>query len=78
MNQPGDAIVRARNLRKDYGSGEVLVRAVNGIDLDVTRGETVAVMGPSGSASQPCFTCWAGSTGPPPANCGWQAAASTR
>jgi putative ABC transport system ATP-binding protein len=48
MNQPGELVVRARSLRKDYGSGEGLVRAVDGIDLDVIRGETVAVMGPSG------------------------------
>jgi putative ABC transport system ATP-binding protein len=48
MNQSGEPVVRARNLRKDYGSGEGLVRAVDGIDLDVIRGETVAVMGPSG------------------------------
>ena len=48
MNQPGEPVVRARNLRKDYGRGEGLVRAVDGIDLDVIRGETVAVMGPSG------------------------------
>jgi ABC-type multidrug transport system fused ATPase/permease subunit len=45
---PASPVVRARNLRKDYGSGEGLVRAVDGIDLDVIRGETVAVMGPSG------------------------------
>jgi putative ABC transport system ATP-binding protein len=48
MNQPDEPVVRARNLRKDYGRGEGLVRAVDGIDLDVIRGETVAVMGPSG------------------------------
>jgi putative ABC transport system ATP-binding protein len=48
MNQSGEPVVRARGIRKDYGSGEGLVRAVDGIDLDVIRGETVAVMGPSG------------------------------
>jgi putative ABC transport system ATP-binding protein len=48
MNQSDEPVLRARNLRKDYGSGEGLVRAVDGIDLDVNRGETVAVMGPSG------------------------------
>ena len=48
MNQSDEPVVRARNLRKDYGRGEGLVRAVDGIDLDVTQGETVAVMGPSG------------------------------
>jgi len=40
--------LRARGLRRHYGAGEGLVRAVDGIDLDVAPGETVAVMGPSG------------------------------
>jgi putative ABC transport system ATP-binding protein len=43
-----EPVVRARNLRRDFGRGEGLVRAVDGADLDVARGETVAVMGPSG------------------------------
>jgi ABC-type lipoprotein export system ATPase subunit len=41
-------LLRACGLRKDYGRGEGLVRAVDGVDLDVAPGETVAVMGPSG------------------------------
>ena len=41
-------MLRARGLRKEYGSGEGLVRAVDGVDLDVAPGETLAVMGPSG------------------------------
>jgi putative ABC transport system ATP-binding protein len=41
-------VLRARGLRKEYGSGEGLVRAVDGVDLEVAPGETVAVMGPSG------------------------------
>jgi putative ABC transport system ATP-binding protein len=40
--------LRTRGLRKHYGTGEGLVRAVDGVDLDVAPGETVAVMGPSG------------------------------
>jgi putative ABC transport system ATP-binding protein len=35
-------------MRKEYGTGEGLVRAVDGVDLDIGAGETVAVMGPSG------------------------------
>jgi ABC-type lipoprotein export system ATPase subunit len=42
------AILRARELRKHYGRNDGLVRAVDGIDLEVAPGETVAVMGPSG------------------------------
>ncbi len=42
------ALMDARALRKDYGSGAGLVRAVDEVDLQVTPGETVAVMGPSG------------------------------
>jgi putative ABC transport system ATP-binding protein len=42
------SIVRARGLRKEYGSGEGLVRAVDEVDLEVAPGEAVAIMGPSG------------------------------
>jgi putative ABC transport system ATP-binding protein len=36
-------------LSKVYGAGPGLVRAVDGVDLDVAVGEMLAVMGPSGS-----------------------------
>jgi len=41
-------VLRADGLRKDYGRGDSLVRAVDDVDLAVEAGETVAVMGPSG------------------------------
>jgi putative ABC transport system ATP-binding protein len=41
-------MVRARGLCKQYGKDASLVRAVDGVDMDVAPGETVAVMGPSG------------------------------
>ena len=41
-------VARARGLRKEYGKEAGLVRAVDGVDLEVAAGETVAVMGPSG------------------------------
>jgi putative ABC transport system ATP-binding protein len=41
-------ILVARGLRKDYGDGPGLVRAVDDVDLEVARGEALAVMGPSG------------------------------
>ena len=47
-NMADPAVLRAAGLRKEYGRGEGLVRAVDGGDLEVDPGETVAVMGPSG------------------------------
>jgi ABC-type lipoprotein export system ATPase subunit len=41
-------VLRTRGLRKDFGKGDGLVRAVDDVDLDVAAAETVAVMGPSG------------------------------
>jgi putative ABC transport system ATP-binding protein len=43
-----EVILAARDLRKDYGSEATRVAAVDGVDLDVVAGETVAIMGPSG------------------------------
>ncbi len=44
----GQPVLRTRALRKDYGSGSTLVHAVDEVDLEISAGETVAVMGPSG------------------------------
>ena len=44
----GSPVLRTRGLRKDFGKGEGLVRAVDEVDLEVAPAETVAVMGPSG------------------------------
>jgi ABC-type lipoprotein export system ATPase subunit len=41
-------LLRTRQLLKEYGTGTGLVRAVDGVDLDVRVGETVAIMGASG------------------------------
>lgn len=42
-------ILSTRNLRKKYGAGENEVRALDGVDLQVEKGEFVAVVGTSGS-----------------------------
>ncbi|MCR5858220.1 ABC transporter ATP-binding protein [Mesorhizobium sp. J428] len=42
-------LIEFRAVTKVYGSGEAEVRALDGVDLAVARGEFVAIMGPSGS-----------------------------
>jgi ABC-type lipoprotein export system ATPase subunit len=44
----GTYVLRTQGLRKEYGREAGLVRAVDGVDLEVAQGETVAIMGPSG------------------------------
>jgi putative ABC transport system ATP-binding protein len=42
-------ILAARDLTKHFGSGDTVVRAVDGVSLELGAGELVLIMGPSGS-----------------------------
>lgn len=44
-----DYVIETRNLTKIYHMGDVEVRALSGIDLQIAKGEFVAIMGASGS-----------------------------
>lgn len=49
MNTTDQPILRMVGVSQQYGTGHTAVSALAGIDLDVHRGELVAVMGASGS-----------------------------
>lgn len=42
-------ILRVENVTKTYGTGENMVRALDGVSFSVKKGEFIAIVGPSGS-----------------------------
>ena len=53
-------MVETRGLEKTYTAGGVTVNALRGVDLAITRGEMVAVMGPSGYGNTTLLNCLSG------------------
>jgi len=57
-------IIQVRNLRKTFHVGEVDVHALQGVKLDVARGEFLAIVGTSGSGKSTLFNILGGLTPP--------------
>jgi putative ABC transport system ATP-binding protein len=60
VNATDGPIVEAVGVEKTYGTGSVEVRALNGVDLTLERGEMVAIMGPSGCGKTTLLNCLSG------------------
>jgi len=55
-----EAVVVGRDVWKVYGAGETSVPALRGINVDILRGEILAVMGPSGCGKTTFLNCLSG------------------
>jgi putative ABC transport system ATP-binding protein len=50
-----DTIIQLENLARHYQMGGVTIRALDGVDLEISRGEYVSIVGPSGSGKTTLF-----------------------
>lgn len=55
-----EVVIRVRDLYKVYRMGDTKVYALNGVDLDIRRGEFCAITGPSGSGKSTLLNMLAG------------------
>jgi putative ABC transport system ATP-binding protein len=55
-----DIIIRGEKVVKVYDTGKIQVKALNGIDVAVKKGEMVSIMGPSGCGKTTMLNCFSG------------------
>src|SRR5437016_3918283 len=49
--------IRCVGVRRHYRRGDEIVKALDGVDLVIEKGEFVSIMGPSGSGKSTLFNC---------------------
>lgn len=54
-NNNGQFLIALEGITKVYGQGQAAMEALRGIDLRISEGEFLAVMGPSGSGKSTCM-----------------------
>lgn len=52
-----EVVIAAKGLTRIYGSGETAQAALKGVDIEVRRGEMIAIMGPSGCGKTTLLNC---------------------
>jgi putative ABC transport system ATP-binding protein len=55
-----EVVVSGEGVWKVYGQGETEVQALRGLDIQIQRGEMLAVMGPSGCGKTTFLNCFSG------------------
>lgn len=56
----GTPLISARGVQKSYRTGDVVVDALRGVDLDIMPGDFVVIMGPSGNGKTTLLNCCSG------------------
>ncbi|HEY6768365.1 MAG TPA: ABC transporter ATP-binding protein [Candidatus Sulfotelmatobacter sp.] len=59
-NTNGEVAIRAEDLHRHYAMGESVIRAVNGVSIEIPAGEFVALLGSSGSGKSSILNLIAG------------------
>jgi len=55
-----EPVVIGKGVWKIYGTGDTEITALHGIDIEISRGEMLAIMGPSGCGKTTFLNCFSG------------------